>query len=173
MNEAQRRILDVLEWNNTIITYADPSRKVLDIEYYSYALDWNNPNGSAKRLTPTTPRSFEIIMDSDSDFVATHMSGGAQINLATTYGGGQQKVQNNPALLLQITDKSSAKTYFNVPTLMPFVCGFNGFPFIFTSPRLIKPRSTMKFDFTTADDAGSCIFYGVYLAMHGAKIYYA
>lgn len=173
MNEFQRRLMDVVEANTAVYDAIDHKREVLLVEPYCYAVDFNNTIASGVQLNPATPRSFNLIMDSDSDFVLTHMNGGCGVNQGTATAGGAQRIQANPAVLLQITDRSSGRTFFDIPTIFPLVAGWGGFPFIFTSPRVIKPRSTLQLDFTVADTSGAgANYYGVYAALWGAKIFY-
>lgn len=173
MNEAQRRVLDVMEYNNNVLLFADKSREIVGIENYTYSIDWNNSLAAGIYIDATSPRSFQIIMDSDSDFVLTSLAGAACANQTNAIAGGQQRVHMNPALLMQITNLSSGRTFFNSAVAMPLATGFGGFPFLFPSPRVIKPRSTLKFDFSTATtQAGGANFRGVFLALHGAKIFY-
>jgi hypothetical protein len=168
MNEFERRLLDIVEHNFSMGLYADPSRKILNIENYAYSCESFAAPG-VNDISPTNPKSFNLIMDSDSDFVLTYMSGGATVNFAAN----QTKVQWNPALLVQVTDKSTGRTYFNQPTPLPMIAGMNGFPFLMSSPRVIKPRTTIKIDASTANNDAQSLYNGFFFTLHGAKIYYA
>lgn len=168
MNETQRRLLDAAKRNSALSIFADPTRRLLLIEPYTYTVDFMVPLAGATRIRPGVPFATDVIMDSDSDFVMTDISAGSLMNFAVA----QTKLQWNPALLLQITDKSAGRTYFNTPTLLPLVAGFNGFPFILASPRVLKPRTTLHLDVMTATTDNNAQYFGFFLCFHGAKIYY-
>ena len=160
LNEFERKLADMIRWTDYIATFADPQRKILLIDTYTYTVDGNTLTAN---ITATAPQSFNIVMDSDSDFVCTYLSG---------YGRAQGStlMSVNPALLVQITDKSAGRTFFNKPSPMPMVCGQGGFPFLLPSPRVIKPRSTVNI---TAQSAQVQTFTGFYFCLHGGRIYYA
>lgn len=162
MNEYQRRLLDVVKYSSYIGSFADPGREVLAIEPYSYSVDQQNVN-----ITSAAAQSFNLIMNSDSDFVATLFSGGARIPAATF----PRAVEFTPSLLIQITDQASGKTYFNAPTPLGLIAGAGGFPFILSSPRIIRARTTLAISAQGA--VAGATFADFYFTIHGAKIYYA
>lgn len=168
MNEFQRRLLDVVKYTSYIASFADPARQVIGIEGYTYTVD---QLGLTMTTAAPLANPFPLIMDSDSDFVATYMSAGA-----LTVGGGlnQRQVEYSPSILLQVTDQSSGKTWFNAPTPTALVCGAMGFPFIFSSPRVIRPRTTLSIMPSAAVAlSGGNTFTAFFFALGGAKIYYA
>lgn len=162
MNEHQRRLLDVVEMSSYIATFADPSRQILLIEPYTYSIDQ-----LAVNITSAAAQSFNLVMNSDSDFVATMFAGGSRIQAGTF----PRSVEFSPALLVQITDQSSGKTYFNRPTPLPLIAGAAGFPFILTSPRVIKARTTLAISAQGA--VAGATYNDFFFSIHGAKIFYA
>lgn len=167
MNEFQRRLLDVVKFTAYIASFADPSRQILGIEPYCYTVDQSS---LTLTLASNPAPTFNLIMDSDSDFVATYMSAAAIIGPG---GIAQRQVEYSPSLLLQITDQSAGKTWFNAPTPTSLVCGAMGFPFLLSSPRVIRPRTTLTIAPTAAVAlAGGSQFTSFFFAMNGAKIYY-
>src|ERR1700743_2840868 len=124
MNEFQRKILDTVEYNNYVASFADPSRKVLNIESYAYSVD-----ALGVAITSAATQTFNLIMDSDSDFVLTYMMGGAQL-LAGAVGVPKvtRCVEFSPSLLVQIKDLSFSRTFFNMPTPLPLVAGTGAIP---------------------------------------------
>lgn len=168
MNEFQRRLLDVVKYTTYIASFADPSRKVLAIEPYCYTVD---QSGLTLTTATAPPLSFNLIMDSDSDFVATYMSAAAIIGPG---GIAQRQVEFSPSILIQITDQSAGKTWFNGPMPTSLVCGAMGFPFLLSSPRIIRPRTTLSIAPTAAVAlSGGSVFTSFFFALNGAKIYYA
>jgi hypothetical protein len=167
MNEFERKILDTVEYSNYVATFADPSRKILNIESYAYSVD-----ALAANITSAATQTFNLVMDSDSDFVLMNMMGGAQLAAG---GAGVPKatrcVEFSPALLIQIKDLSSSRTFFNMPTPLPLIAGTGGLPFMLSSPRVIKPRSTLAVSAIGA--VAGATFTNFYFTLSGAKIYYA
>lgn len=166
MNEHQRRLLDVVEASSYIATFADPARKILAVEPYTYSID-----ALAVNITSAAAQSFNLIMNSDSDFIATMFSGGARIAVGPVPSHDQNCIEFTPALLLQVTDQSSGKTYFNRPTPLGLICGAGGFPFLLSSPRIIQARTTIAVSAQGA--VAGATFNNFYFSMHGAKIFYA
>lgn len=166
MNEFERRLLDVIGYSSYIATFADPARQILGIEGYAYSVD-----ALAANVTSAAPADFDLIMDSDSDFVVCYLAGAARIDNGPTVANGTRCTEFSPGLLVQITDQSSGKTYFDKPTPLPLIAGAGGFPYIMSSPRVIKPRSTLT---VTAQGAIAGAQYDdFFFALHGAKVYYA
>lgn len=164
MNEFQRRLLDAIEYSDYIATFADPAKKILGIESYTYTVD-----APAANLVPGANASlFNVIMDSDSDFVMTYMSGGAVVGTSAPF----RNFEYDPSITVQITDQSSGRTYFNMPTPMALVAGAAGYPFILTSPRVVKPRVTLTVAAGVIAQATQT-YVGFAFCFHGAKIYYA
>lgn len=166
MNEFKRRLLDTVEMSDYIASFADPSREVLLIEPYTYSID-----ALAVNITSAAAQSFNLAMNSDSDFVATGLAGGALVNTGPTTPAGTRCVEFTPALLVQITDQSSGKTYFNRPTPLGLMAGAGGFQFLFASPRIVKPRVTLSVSAQGA--VAGATYNNFYFCIHGAKIFYA
>jgi hypothetical protein len=166
MNLFERSLLDAIEFSDYIGSFADPSKRVLGVENYAYSVDRRAVN-----ITDAAAQDFQLVMDSDSDFVVCYMSGGARINIGPVVANGTRCVEFSPALLVQITDQASGKTYFNRPTPLPLIAGAGGFPFLMSSPRIVKPRSTLT---VSAQGAVSgATFNDFMFTLSGAKIYYA
>lgn len=159
LNEFWRKLYDTVGCNSWVATFADPTRKIACIDTYTYSVDYLNT------VTPVTNAglSSNLIMDSDSDFVAQYFSCGAVV-------AGTTAVIPNPAINVQITNKSSGKNFFNAPSPVPMIAGYAGFPFILTSPRVIKPRSTLMVSYASILAGQS--FSGFFFSIHGARIFY-
>lgn len=166
MNEFRRRLLDVVEYSDYIYSFADPSREVLLVESYAYSVDALGVN-----ITSAAAQSFNLVMNSDSDFVATGFTGGALIAAGPTTPNGTRCVEFTPALLVQVTDQSSGKTYFNRPTPLGLLAGAAGFPFLLASPRIIRPRTTLSISAQGA--VAGATYNNFYFTILGAKIFYA
>lgn len=160
MNEFWRKLCDLTQSDNYIATFADPTREVVYVDNYTYVVDGETLSAN---ITATAPQSFNVVMDSDSDFVLTYFSG-----FARAAGGSVMII--NPAVNVQIKDQSSGRSFFNQAAPMAMLCGQGGFPFLLTSPRLIRPRSTLT---VTATSAQIQSFSGFYFCLHGSRIYYA
>lgn len=166
MNEFQRKLLDTVEYNNYIYSFADPSKRVVGIDFYSYSVD-----ALAVAITSAATQTFNLIMDSDSDFIATYIGGGAQLAAGSGgIAGAARIVEFSPSLLVQIKDLSSGRTFFNMPTPLPMIAGTGGLPFLLSSPRIIKPRATLAVSAVGAVPGAT--FTNFYLNISGAKIYY-
>lgn len=164
MNEHWRRLLDVVEMSSYIASFAEPGREILLIEPYTYSIDQLGVG-----ITSAAPQSFNLIMNSDSDFIATGFAGGARVSTAGAISTRQ--VEFTPSLLIQITDQAAGKTYFNRATPLGLIAGVAGFPFLLSSPRIIKPRTTLSVSAQGA--VAGATFADFFFSIHGAKIYYA
>lgn len=177
MNTFHRELLDMIGATDYIATFADTGREILNIEPYTYTIDGN----AGVNITQTASAAFLTPMDQDSDFVLTYMSGFAR-NAASPFGA--TIMIPNPALLLQIKELNSGRNFFaglgatvalgGVATPaglapMPMISGQGGFPFLLTSPKVIRARSTLR---TTAIAAQASVFSGFYFCFHGARIWY-
>jgi len=168
MNVVERRLLDTVEFSSYIASFADPNRQVLAIEPYVYSVDEGGVN-----ITSAAAQSFDLVMDSDSDFILCTMSGAAVISVPAIAvpANGNTVTEFSPALLIQITDQASGKTYFNIPTPLALIAGAGGYPFILSSPRIVRPRTTLSI---AAQGAVAGVTYERFMfSLHGAKIYYA
>lgn len=163
MNEFWRKLCDEVQATDYISTFADPTREILHIDNYTYSIDGNTLTAP---ITASASQSFNVVMDSDSDFVCTYLSGFGR-SAASALGATIMII--NPAMLVQITDRASARTWFNRPSAMAMLCGQGGFPFLLTSPRVIKARTTIN---VTAISAQVVSFTGFYFCFHGSRIYY-
>ena len=177
MNTFERDLLDMVRATAYIATFADTGRPILNIEPYTYSIDGD----AGVNITQTASAVFLTPMDQDSDFVLTYMSGFAR-NAASRYGA--TVMLPNPALLVQIKELNSGRNFFagvgataaagGVATPaglapMPMIAGQGGFPFLLTSPKIIRARSTLR---TTAIAAQASTFNGFYFCFHGARIWY-
>lgn len=177
MDTFQRELLDLVGFTSYVATFADPGRKILDIEPWTYTVDGD----AGVNITQTVPASFLTPMAGDSDFVLTYMSG---FGRCATSSFGATVMLPNPALLVQISELNSGRNFFagagatvalgGVLTPsglapMPMIAGQGGFPFLLTSPRVLRARSTIK---TTAISAQAVTFNGFYFCFHGARIWY-
>jgi hypothetical protein len=163
VNEFWRKLCDQMQRTDYISAFADPARQIVNIDNYTYTIDGN----SGVNITQTVSQAFNVVMDSDSDFVLTYFAGFAR-SAASTYGATTMII--NPAVLLQIKDQASGKNFFNTAAPMAMLCGQGGFPFLLTSPRVIRPRTTLT---VTAIAAQNQTFNGFYFCFHGSRIFYA
>lgn len=155
MNEFERRALDIAQYSAYLAAYARDSKKIVNIEYFTY-----NVNTGALAAGAGTQSIIQI--QSDSDFVMQYMSG-----VAAVAGGS---VDALPNVTVQITDTGSGKTLFSNPTILGLVMGAGGFPFLMPAPRVFAPNTNVKFDLVNQSGTN----YGsVSLSMIGARIYYA
>lgn len=170
MNEFQRKLMDAIQYSSYIASFADPSRTILAIANYSYAVD---ARGIA--LDNTAAQNFNLPMDSDSDFVCCSLAGGGRIATAIPSppapADANQVVEFAPAIVVQITDQSSGKTWFNMPTPAALVAGAGGFPYLLTSPRVVKPKTTLTV--SAQGVVPGTVYADFFFALHGAKVYYA
>ncbi len=160
MNEFWRKLCDATGSDNYMATFGEPGRKIALIDNYAYTIDGETLSAP---ITQTAAQTFNVIMDSDSDFVCTYLAGFARAT------GGSVMIFN-PAVMVQITDQASGRTWFNQAAPLPMIAGQGGFPFLLTSPRVIKPRSTLT---VRAISAQAQSFSGFYFSFMGSRIYYA
>lgn len=175
MNEFERKLLDTVRFSSWIASFADKSRRLIGMENYAYSIDAVAANIAQAALGQAGAISdFNLPMDSDSEFVAVYMSGGARIDNGPVVANGTRVVEFSPGLLVQILDQSSGKTWFDKFTPLPLVAGAGGFPFIMTSPRVVKPRSTLTVSAQAAlGGTPGVTFNDFFFTIHGAKLYYA
>ncbi len=160
LNEFRRRLLDAVEFTDYLASFADPAREIVDIDTFSYVIDKDD---TATTIVSTALTPFDVVMSSDSDFVCTGLSGYGRIQ-------GDTMLTQNPAMLCQITDEASGRTFWDRPAPMAMIAGQGGFPFMLPSPWVIRPRSTVRVD-ATAARAGAT-FNGFYFVFHGGRIFY-
>lgn len=167
MNEFERRLKDEVKWTDYIASFGDQSKEIAFIDNYSYVISYH----SETALITQAPMTFPLLMDTDSDFVMTSMSG--QTGYVNNASSGV--TESGGAMLLQILDQLSGRTYFNIPTMMPLVCGDGGFPFLMPSPRIVYARGILQVTAQSAFDitpSGSAGFNRFYLSLNGSRIFY-
>lgn len=181
MDTFRRELLDMVGYTDYCATFADQGRKLLDVEPWTYSVDGD----SGVNITQTIAQSFLTPMAGDADFLITYMSGFARSAAYNPAGVPSPTAMiPNPALLVQITELNSGRNFFAgvgatirfggvlAPAglaPMPFVAGQGGFPFILTSPKVIRARSTLRI---TAMSAQAQTFNGFYFCYHGARLWY-
>lgn len=172
MNLGERRLLDVMAASSWVLPFADPDRRVIEVEPYVYAIPRDGNTGLAF-TTASGDHPANLVMNNDSDFVCTYLSGAAVISAPEidVPANGNRVLEFSPSLLVQLTNQSEGDTWFNRPHPLPLVCGAGGFPFILASPRVIRAKSTMTVTFTA--QAAGVTFSELHFAMGGARIYYA
>lgn len=158
MNEFWRKLCDITGSDNYVSLFAEPGRKISLIDNYTYSVE-STVAGVVQNVTS----SYDVVMDSDSDFVCMFLAGFGRV-------AGQTDLIFNPAIMVQITDQASGRTWLNQPAPLPMLCGQGGFPFLLSSPRVIRPRSTLT---VSATPAQATDFSGFYFSFHGARIFYA
>lgn len=170
MNEFQRRLLDTIAFNSWVASFSDPARQLLGLESYTYTVD-----ARAIALN-NNAQDFNLIMDSDSEFLCVYVAGASRVTVPdiANPANGNLVTEFSPALTVQITDQAAGKTWFDQPTPLPLVAGAGGFPFILSSPRVVKPRSTLTVEAAMlATPAPQAVSSDFFFALHGAKLYYA
>ncbi len=160
LNDFRRRLLDAVKNNDYLASFADPAREIVGIDTFTYAIDKND---TATTITSAATTSFNVVMSTDSDFVCTGFSGYGRVQGATL-------LIQNPSMLVQITDKAAGRTFFDQAAPMALIAGQGGFPFLLTSPRVIRPRSTLAVAVKAA--RAGVTFDGFYFAFHGGRIFY-
>ena len=168
MNVVERRLLEAVEFSSYIASFAEPGREILFVESYTYTVDAQDVD-----IDNTAAQDFPLIMDSDSDFICTALSGAAVISepVIADPANGNSCTEFSPSLLVQLRDEAKGKTFFNIPTPLPLIAGAGGFPFLLSSPRVIRPRSTITVSAEAA--ASDVVFSSFFFSLHGGKIYYA
>lgn len=164
LDEFQTRALALLQQSPYIASIAKPGRRITGIEYYAY----NGTVGSvAVPLAPGVPQTVSFDTQADSDFAITFISGAIQelANGAMVY---------NDNVAWQITDLSTGKNFFNVPTVFGLTSGAGGFPFVLPSPRILNPNTTLAITATNRDTVvnGGAGPVGLFFAFHGTRIFY-
>lgn len=174
MNEFERRLLDTVKFTSWIASFADPAREVVGIENYAYTAAM--ARGASLTAATVDGIDMPLIMDSDSEFIVVYMSGAAVVDapVIVAPANANRITEYTPAIAIQVTEQSSGKTFFNIPTPMPLVCGAGGFPFVLSSPRIILPRTTLTVHAEAPDGVDAAVsFSQLQVVLHGAKIYYA
>lgn len=161
MNAFEAKYTELLQTDPFIKSVAKPGRRIVGLEYYVY----NQIIGTvALPLTVNVPRSNTIDTQADSDFVVQYASAGLQAsaNAVQVY---------NRNVVVQITDLSTGKTFFNTALIMSLAFGAGGFPFKYPSPRVINPNVSLRVDVTNRDTVTN--YLQLNIALHGTRIYYA
>lgn len=153
------QLLDMVQWTDYVATFATPGRQIMEIEPFSYAIDGDT---LPALITATAPQTFSTQMEGDADFVLFYMSAFGRVNT-------ESALRVNPALLGQITDETTGRSFFSEPTPVPIFAGQGGFPFLMTGPKVIKARSELSL---TVRSAQAVSWSGFYFAYHGARIWY-
>lgn len=164
LDELQSLYLDVLNNSPYMKSILQPGRKAVEIEYYCY----NGQIGTAAvPLAVGVPQTVSFDTQADSDFAVTFMTAACQevVNGALAY---------NDNVTLQITDTSTGKTFFNIPTVFGLVTGAGGFPFVLPAPRVIRPNTTISVQATNRDTQvnGGSGPVSLLWALHGTRIFY-
>lgn len=152
-------LLDMVQHTDYIATFADPARKIVDIEPYIYSIDGDVLSAN---ITATAAQTFLLPMYGDNDFIMIGINGFGRIPASTA-------MIANPAIMVQIIDQSSARSYFAGPMPMPMIAGQGGFPYLLTGPRTVHARASLK---VTAQSAQVQSFNGFYMSFLGARIWY-
>lgn len=171
MNEFQRRLLDTVEFNSWVASFADPARTLLGLETYAYVVDARGAD-----LAADAASDFDLVMDSDSEFLCVYTAGAAVLSAPAIAdpANGNQVTEFSPSVQVQITDQASGKTWFDQFAPLPLVAGAGGFPFILPSPRVVKPRSTLTVSAQMIDVGAPLPVAADFLfVLHGAKLYYS
>lgn len=160
LSEFRRRLLDLVGTNDFIAAFADPTRRIIDIDTFAYTFNYTNVGTP---ITATAPQTINQPIDTNSDFVCLYLMGAARVS-------GVQTLTFNPALLVQVTERFSGETWFNIPTPMALLAGSGAFPFLLPPPRVIPARTTLGVTFQSAQAVSYDL---AELDMYGGRIFYA
>lgn len=160
-NIFERKYIELQAAHPYIKSVARPGAPIARLANFTY----NVTIGSA--ATPLTLANGSInqvlTTQSDSDFVFDEMSAGF-----TAVANGDLMFNRN--LTLQIQDLSTGKLFFGAPALIGLVAGAGGFPFKFSSPRVIRANASVQFTGRNLDTITN--FFQMKVALHGTKIFY-
>lgn len=156
------QLLDMIEFTDYMATFANPERELIDVEPWAYVIDAD----SGVNITQTVSQQFLTPMAGDADFVMVGINGFAR-TASNPYGATALVV--NPALLVQIADLTTGRTFFDSPTPMPFIAGQGGFPFLLPGCKVMGARARLQ---TTVIAAQAVTWTGFYMAFHGARLWY-
>lgn len=158
-NAFRTQLLDMVEYTDYVATFAEPGREIVDIDNWTYFVDGETLSAD---ITATAAQVFLTPMAGDNDFVLFYMAGMGRVT-------GTTVLSANPALLVQIADLTTGRTFFSAPSPMPMIAGCGGFPYMLPGPKVIPPRSTLR---TTVVSAQAQAFSGFYFCFHGSRIWY-
>lgn len=156
----QQNYLNLLQGSPYIKSIARSGQNIVNIAYYCY----NVQIGSlATPLALNTPQIGLIETQADSDFAVSYLAASAR-------NAAGDNILFTANITLQIQDLATGKLFFNQPTIFPLVTGAGGFPFVLPAPRVINPNSTIQCTANNRDATQN--FSGLFLALHGVRIFY-
>jgi hypothetical protein len=159
-DEFQQRYLTLLQNSPYIKSVARDGKTIVNIQYYCY----NVQIGSiAAPLLLNVPQQNTIETQADSDFAISYMSGSVR-------NAAADNVLYTANVTLQLQDTATGKLFFNQPAMFPLVSGAGGFPYVLPAPRVINPNSTVLCTAMNRDTTQN--FTGLFLALHGTRIFY-
>ena len=164
-NPLQAKYLEILNASPYLDAVRKPGRQVVDVQYYAY----NVRVGSvAVPLADGVAQTTTFETQADSDFVVSEVSAALQAedNGAMLYNGN---------VVLQVTDLSSGKLFYNRPAALALVTGAGGFPFVLPAARVWNPNTSIAVTATNRDALinGGAGPVGLFLAFHGTRLFYA
>lgn len=161
MNIFQAKALEIVASSAYINAIRRPGRRLVGIRPYIY----NVTVGAQTPLTLANGLVTQTIdTQADSDFALAYLS--ACVNISVN---GDMKVNRN--LLLQITDTTTGKNWYNIPTVMTLVAGGGGFPFVYPAQRVIPANTTLLFGVQNRDATQD--YNNAFLSLGGIRLFYA
>jgi len=154
MNEFQRRGLDLAQNSLFLASYIKANSDIVGADSFGYG-------GQMDNIAANGVGSTSINILADSYFVCTYISAAAWITAT-----GAASAAN---FTIQITDKGTGKTFYNIPTLLSLVAGSAGFPFFLAAPRLIAPQTIIQLDVTNLTATAGI---SLQVTLQGARIFY-
>jgi hypothetical protein len=164
VNAFEAKYQQIVASSPYIRAVAQPGRPILRTQYYCYPIVIGALSVPAQVLALNTDVTGVIETQSDSDFVLGYMSAAVQDNATGV-------LFVNRDVTLQITDQSTGKNFFSQPVVMGLVAGAGGFPYVFPSPRVVKPNTGIAVTVRRRDTANA--YSNFFLALHGTRIFYA
>lgn len=164
-NAFQTKYQQIVNASPYIQSVKRPGEEIDRTSYYAYNTVIGAASQPAIVLTLNTARTLVIETQADSDFVCAGLSAAVQNSLVN---GGSLVVGRD--VTLQIQDLGSGKNFFSAPTIISLVTGAGGFPYLFPSPRVLKPNTQLAVTVMNRDTANA--YENVFVAIHGTRIWY-
>jgi hypothetical protein len=163
MNAFEARYLQLVASSEYIRAVAQPGRPIRSVQYYVYNLVMGTLAVPAQVLALNTDVTSVIETQADSDFVLSYMSAAAQATVS-------ENLFVNRDITIQLQDLSTGKFFFSAPIVMGLVAGAGGFPYVFPSPRVIRPNTGLAVTIRRRDTVNA--YSNFFLALHGTRIFY-
>lgn len=170
MNEFERRLLEVTQNHNDVVSLARSAGPAPLVEHFGYtfkmgALGGSIPDAGLTALKPILSDAWFVLQYVSSCVV--HDPGGAFPDFQWCVDSGQVQ--------LQLTDTGSGEILFSQPLSAGVLTGTisraqTGTPMLLPIPRLIAPATIIKADITPLGGAAAAGVEWFYLALGGSRI---